>query len=79
MRAGDRHLNFYQTRDNLDLLASFRAFRILPLYYVALACFTVLVLVFHLGSDGDAYAGRLPYFLLYLNELAPDGRLSRVS
>lgn len=65
-----------EARDGRVSLGGFylrRAFRILPLYYVALACFTVLVLVLHLGSDRGAYPGRLPYFLLYMNELAPDG------
>ena len=50
-----------------------RAFRILPLYYVALATFSVLVLGLGLGTAPETYPGRLFYFLTYLNEFAPAG------
>lgn len=50
-----------------------RIFRILPLYYVALAVFSILVLLFELGSRPNEYPSRLVYFLTFTNELAGGG------
>lgn len=50
-----------------------RIFRILPLYYVALAAFSILVLMFELGSRPNEYPSRLIHFLTFTNELASSG------
>lgn len=49
-----------------------RVFRLLPLYYVALAATTAAV-VAGFGTDTHEYWGRLPYFLTYMNEFAAPG------
>ncbi|WP_158276572.1 acyltransferase family protein [Paraconexibacter algicola] len=50
-----------------------RAYRILPLYLLALAVFTVARLGLGLGEGQDDYVARLVYFVTFTNELAPDG------
>lgn len=50
-----------------------RAFRILPLYYVALTIFSILVLTFGLGSRPQEFSGRLINFLTFTNEFASGG------
>jgi peptidoglycan/LPS O-acetylase OafA/YrhL len=60
-------------------IASFyirRAFRLFPLFYLALAAYTVAVLGLNLGQGGDDYAQRLPQLALYLNEFAGSGTFS---
>jgi len=49
-----------------------RAFRILPLYYLALGLTTAAVAV-GFGTNPESYWPRLVYFLTYMNELAPAG------
>lgn len=49
-----------------------RVFRLLPLYYVALAVTTAAVIA-GFGSDRHEYWSRMPYFLTYLNEFAAPG------
>jgi peptidoglycan/LPS O-acetylase OafA/YrhL len=46
-----------------------RTFRILPMYLVALATYTVLILVFHLDPRSKQFVATLPYFLLYFQEI----------
>lgn len=53
-----------------------RTFRIFPLYYLALAMFSVLVLVFKLGADPEAYKDRLPLLATYMGEFAGSGTFS---
>jgi peptidoglycan/LPS O-acetylase OafA/YrhL len=45
-----------------------RVFRILPLYYVVLAVYVVLVLMLHLDSRTAAFRHALPWYLTYLQE-----------
>lgn len=53
-----------------------RAFRIFPLYYLALLIFSVLVIVFGLGANPDNYLDRLPLLAIYLGEFAGSGTFS---
>lgn len=57
---------------NLGAFYVRRAFRILPLYYVALGL-TTLGVVLGLGENPGDYGRRLIYFLTYMNEFAPSG------
>jgi peptidoglycan/LPS O-acetylase OafA/YrhL len=45
-----------------------RAFRILPLYYAALAGYAVLVLVLHVDPREEAFRQALPYYLFFFQE-----------
>jgi peptidoglycan/LPS O-acetylase OafA/YrhL len=53
-----------------------RVFRIFPLYFLALAVFSALVLLFRLGNDPDAFAERLPLLATYNGEFAGSGTFS---
>lgn len=67
-----------QRRDGKVSLRGFylrRAFRIFPLYYLALAGYSLLVLAGFGTNPGD-YGERLIYFLTYLNEFAGTGTFS---
>jgi peptidoglycan/LPS O-acetylase OafA/YrhL len=50
-----------------------RAFRILPLYYLTLAAYIVLVGVVHLQAGASWLWKALPWYLTYQNDLAPEG------
>ncbi len=59
------------TRGRIDLGAFYlrRTFRILPMYYLALAIYCVLILVLHADpTRHDKFVGALPYYLTYLQE-----------
>lgn len=65
-----------EDRDGRVSLAAFavrRAFRILPLYVLALAVDVVLVEVLGRGADPAVFAADLPYFLSFTNEFATPG------
>ena len=49
-----------------------RACRILPLYYLVLAAYVVLVGVFQFSGHAAVLWQALPFFLFYMNEFAPD-------
>jgi peptidoglycan/LPS O-acetylase OafA/YrhL len=53
-----------------------RVFRIFPLYLLALAVFCMLVMVFGLGHDPDAFVERLPLLATYNGEFAGSGTFS---
>lgn len=53
-----------------------RAFRILPLYLLALAIFTIAAVGFDVGSRTDDFSQRLPYFLTLNGEFAGTGAFS---
>ena len=58
-------------RGRIDLAAFYlrRTFRILPMYYLALAVYCVLVLVVHADpARHDKFVQALPYYLTYLQE-----------
>jgi peptidoglycan/LPS O-acetylase OafA/YrhL len=50
-----------------------RAFRILPLYYLTLAGYVVLIGVLHLQAGASSLWHSLPYYLTYQNDLVPHG------
>ncbi len=50
-----------------------RAFRILPLYYLTLAGYIVLIGVLHLQAGASSLWHSLPYYLTYQNDLVPHG------
>jgi peptidoglycan/LPS O-acetylase OafA/YrhL len=50
-----------------------RAFRILPLYYLTLAGYVVLIGVLHLQAGSSSLWHSLPWYLSYQNDLAPSG------
>lgn len=50
-----------------------RAFRILPLYYLTLAAYVVLIGVLHLQAGASSLWHSLPYYLTYQNDLVPHG------
>jgi peptidoglycan/LPS O-acetylase OafA/YrhL len=50
-----------------------RAFRILPLYYLTLAVYIVLVGLLHLQSGAADLWHSLPWYLAYQNDLVPHG------
>jgi peptidoglycan/LPS O-acetylase OafA/YrhL len=49
-----------------------RAFRILPLYYVTLLAYIVLIGVMHLQAGASSVWQSLPWYLSYQNDLAPN-------
>lgn len=53
-----------------------RVFRIFPLYYLALAAYTFLVLGLGLGADPSTYLDRLPLLATYNGEFAGSGTFS---
>ncbi|NIL90561.1 O-acetyltransferase OatA [Rhodococcus fascians] len=53
-----------------------RFFRIVPLYFVALGVFTVLVLMFQQGSGTSDYIDRLPLLSTFNGDLAGSGTFS---
>jgi len=58
-------------RGKIDLVAFYlrRTFRILPMYYLTLAIYCVLVLVLHADpARHDKFVHALPYYLTYLQE-----------
>ncbi|QSE86985.1 acyltransferase family protein [Rhodococcus koreensis] len=59
-------------RINLSGFYIRRVFRILPLYYLALAL-TCIAVALRLADDPSPFWPRLVYFLTYTNEFAPDG------
>lgn len=62
-----------ESRDGSVSLRGFyirRSFRILPLYFLVLAAFTVLIMGLHLGGEVDVFVGNLPYYLTYQNDFA---------
>lgn len=64
-----------ERRDGKASMSGFyirRAFRIFPLYYLALLIFSLLVLA-GFGDDPGDYGQRLVYFLTYTNEFASPG------
>jgi peptidoglycan/LPS O-acetylase OafA/YrhL len=50
-----------------------RAFRILPLYYLTLIGYIVLIGVLHLQAGASSLWHSLPWYLSYQNDLAPHG------
>ena len=50
-----------------------RAFRILPLYYLTLAAYVVLIGILHLQAGASSVWHSLPWYLTYQNDLAPNG------
>ncbi len=50
-----------------------RAFRILPLYYLTLAGYVVLIGILHLQAGASSVWHSLPWYLTYQNDLAPNG------
>lgn len=50
-----------------------RAFRILPLYYLTLAGYVVLIGVLHLQGGASSLWHSLPWYLTYQNDLVPHG------
>ena len=50
-----------------------RAFRILPLYYLTLAAYVVLIGILHLQAGSSSVWHSLPWYLTYQNDLAPHG------
>lgn len=49
-----------------------RAFRILPLYYLTLATYIVLIGVLHVQAGASSVWQSLPWYLSYQNDLAPN-------
>jgi peptidoglycan/LPS O-acetylase OafA/YrhL len=50
-----------------------RAFRILPLYYLTLAAYIVLIGILHLQAGSSSLWHSLPWYLTYQNDLVPHG------
>jgi peptidoglycan/LPS O-acetylase OafA/YrhL len=50
-----------------------RAFRILPLYYVTLIAYIILIGVLHLQAGAQSLWHSLPWYATYQNDLAPRG------
>ena len=50
-----------------------RAFRILPLYYLTLLAYIVLIGILHLQAGSSSLWHELPWYLTYQNDLAPHG------
>ena len=50
-----------------------RAFRILPLYYVTLLAYIVLIGILHLQAGASSLWHSLPWYATYQNDLAPQG------
>ena len=50
-----------------------RAFRILPLYYLTLIAYVVLIGVLHLQAGASSLWHELPWYMTYQNDLAPHG------
>src|SRR5262249_47446211 len=49
-----------------------RAFRILPLYYVTLITYIVLIGILHLQAGASSVWQSLPWYVSYQNDLAPN-------
>lgn len=71
LREEDRH-----DRVSLKNFYIRRAFRIAPLYFLALALTTALVLGFGLGEGGDNFLDRLPLLATFNGEFAGSGTFS---
>src|SRR5690242_5359443 len=58
------------SRGRVDLTAFYirRSFRILPLYYLILAAYCVLILVLHMDPRRAEFVHALPYYVAYLQE-----------
>ena len=68
MRTGNVSLSAFYIR---------RAFRIFPLYYVALAFYVVAVLGLGIGRTTESFGHRLVFLLTYTNEFSGSGAFSQ--